>query len=332
MKKTTLKNILRDIDGTDKKHDDMASEFSSRVDSAQKGMFHDLAKHLFSMMREYFDKEMKSDKDKNASGFESLQAGFTRDIQSVLETFSALKKQLDGTDNLTKAEVKELKAELEALVDSYNDTSREAGIKVEGVSERVDEIFNVLDGIDERIEKALKPSASSISKLDKKIADAAKDIASIKKGETKSFKSFEQIAKKFKELEEAMKKLSKGLYDYGASFSILKDGLFVGQTFGVNFAAGTNTTVSTTVNAQGFITIAINATGGGSFSGTQEKSTTAPDGVTTTFAFAHTPKVIVWNGAIQTLTDDYTVSGNNVIFTSSAGVPKSGDKILNIYA
>lgn len=70
----------------------------------------------------------------------------------------------------------------------------------------------------------------------------------------------------------------------------------------------------------------------GSLSGTQEKSTTVPNGVLTTFAFAHTPKVIVWNGAIQTLTDDYTVSGNNITFTVSAGVPLTGDKILNIYA
>lgn len=70
----------------------------------------------------------------------------------------------------------------------------------------------------------------------------------------------------------------------------------------------------------------------GSLSGTQEKSTTVPNGVLTTFAFAHTPKVIVWNGAIQTLTDDYTVSGNNITFTVSAGVPLIGDKILNIYA
>lgn len=69
----------------------------------------------------------------------------------------------------------------------------------------------------------------------------------------------------------------------------------------------------------------------GSLAGTQEKSTTVPNGVLTTFAFTHTPKVIVWNGAVQTKTDDYTVSGNSITFTASAGIPQTGDKILNIY-
>lgn len=68
------------------------------------------------------------------------------------------------------------------------------------------------------------------------------------------------------------------------------------------------------------------------FVGSQEKSTTVPNGVLTTFAFAHTPRIIVWNGASQTLTDDYTVSGLTIAFTSNAGIPQTNDKILNIYA
>ena len=70
---------------------------------------------------------------------------------------------------------------------------------------------------------------------------------------------------------------------------------------------------------------------GSSFGGSQEKSTTAADGVTQTFAFTHTPKVILWNGQFQTLTDDYTVSSNNITFTGSL-IPSVGDKIVNIYA
>lgn len=69
----------------------------------------------------------------------------------------------------------------------------------------------------------------------------------------------------------------------------------------------------------------------GGFSGTQEKSSTTPDGLTTTFAFAHTPNLIYWNGQLLTTTDDYTVSGSSITFTSSAGVPLVGDKILNVY-
>lgn len=74
------------------------------------------------------------------------------------------------------------------------------------------------------------------------------------------------------------------------------------------------------------------ATGGSILAGTQEKSTTVPNGVLTTFAFAHTPGVIIWNGAVQTLTDDYTVSGLTITFTVSAGIPQTGDKVINIYA
>lgn len=93
----------------------------------------------------------------------------------------------------------------------------------------------------------------------------------------------------------------------------------------INFTGAT-----VTHSPQGVTTVAI--TGGSTLSGTQEKSTTTPNGSTTTFTFAHPPAVIVWAGAIQTLTDDYTVSGNNITFSASAGVPQIGDKIINIYA
>lgn len=71
--------------------------------------------------------------------------------------------------------------------------------------------------------------------------------------------------------------------------------------------------------------------GGGAFAGTQEKSTTVPNSSLQTFAFAHTPRVIVWNGTIQTLTDDYTVSSLNITFTGTK-VPQTGDVVSNIYA
>ncbi len=74
------------------------------------------------------------------------------------------------------------------------------------------------------------------------------------------------------------------------------------------------------------------SSGGGAFTGSQEKSTTIPNGVLTTFAFTHTPTLIYWNGAFQTLTDDYTVGGNSITFTASAGIPQTGDKITNVYA
>lgn len=70
---------------------------------------------------------------------------------------------------------------------------------------------------------------------------------------------------------------------------------------------------------------------GGGLVGLQEKSTTSPNGAVQTFIFAHTPTVIFWNGQFQTLTDDYTVSGNNITFTGT-NIPVTNDKIVNLYA
>lgn len=71
--------------------------------------------------------------------------------------------------------------------------------------------------------------------------------------------------------------------------------------------------------------------GGGGFAGTQEKSTTTPDATQQTFAFAHTPRIVVWNGTIATLTDDYTVSSLTITFTGTK-IPQVGDTVSNIYA
>lgn len=69
---------------------------------------------------------------------------------------------------------------------------------------------------------------------------------------------------------------------------------------------------------------------GSVFAGLQEQSTTTPNGSQQTFAFAHTPAIIIWNGAIQFLGIDYTVSGNNITFLTD--IPQTGDIIFNIYA
>lgn len=84
----------------------------------------------------------------------------------------------------------------------------------------------------------------------------------------------------------------------------------------------------TITNGHGSITIA--ATGVG-FQGSQELSTTSPNSSLQTFAFTHTPALIFWNGSLQTLTTDYTVSSLNITFTGT-NTPLTGDKIINVYA
>lgn len=112
------------------------------------------------------------------------------------------------------------------------------------------------------------------------------------------------------------------------NIKIQNGGLLLGSSFDtLNF----NTGISGIDSGSGVVEV--DATGsGGAFAGSQEKSTTTPNGVVTTFTFAHPPKIIFWNGAMQTITDDYTVSGSTITFTASAGIPVTGDKITNMYA
>lgn len=116
-----------------------------------------------------------------------------------------------------------------------------------------------------------------------------------------------------------------------ADHSYTNGQLIIGNssTGGVSFStliAGTNVTIT---NGPGTITIA--ASGSGSFVGSQEVSTTTPNGSQQTFAFTHAPKIIFWNGSLLTLTTDYTVSSLTITFTGTQ-VPQTGDKIINIYA
>jgi hypothetical protein len=106
----------------------------------------------------------------------------------------------------------------------------------------------------------------------------------------------------------------------------------IDQRWGAHGGGLSKVTTDTTLTGLGTPASPLSVVSSGSFVGSQEKSTTTPDGVLTTFAFTHTPRVIFWNGQFQTLTDDYTVSVNNITFQSSAGVPVAGDKIVNLYA
>lgn len=101
-----------------------------------------------------------------------------------------------------------------------------------------------------------------------------------------------------------------------------------GSTGGLSISTLTQGAGITITNGHGTITIAAT---GSAFTGTQEVSTTSPNGSQQTFAFTHPPAIIAWNGSIQALTTDYTVSSLNITFTGT-NVPQTGDKILNIYA
>ncbi len=57
-------------------------------------------------------------------------------------------------------------------------------------------------------------------------------------------------------------------------------------------------------------------------------SSTSPNGVTVTFAFSQTPKVVLWNGVMMFEGLGYTRSGTNVTFTAA---PETGADVRAIY-
>jgi hypothetical protein len=154
----------------------------------------------------------------------------------------------------------------------------------------------------------------------------------------------EKIIERTEVIKEVMPKLEVGMIKGAVSEKDLKkkvlDGMalidgrikLIDQRWGAHGGGLSKVTTDTTLTGLGTPASPLSVVSSGSFVGSQEKSTTTPDGVLTTFAFTHTPRVIFWNGQFQTLTDDYTVSVNNITFQSSAGVPVAGDKIVNLYA
>lgn len=194
------------------------------------------------------------------------------------------------------------------LKELSNTFRRELEMMIAGAAEKISNLHEKYSVIETKHEAAKKDFSTSLTKVEKK-----------------GLVMRDELRKKF---EDELKLVRKGISEMGYSLQLLSNDVFIGMTPALNFHAGSGMTISTAF-VNGIPKVSFTAS---ALSGTQEKSTTTPNGVHTTFAFAHTPSVIAWNGAIQTLTDDYTVSGNNITFTASAGIPQTGDKVINIYA
>lgn len=173
----------------------------------------------------------------------------------------------------------------------------------------------VIDDLNTRIEN-IKPSILSPTE----IRDSLETLEGDERFDISSIKGWDKVIEDIKKSGKSVRLVggTNGIMVYNGSTKL-------GIVKYINFTGGGVS--SSLVN--GLLTLTFSS---GSFSGTQEKSTTIPNGVLTTFAFTHTPGIIIWNGSIQTLTDDYTVSSLTITFTGSAGVPLTNDKIVNIYA
>ena len=181
-----------------------------------------------------------------------------------------------------------------------------------------------------------KNRADSIELAIRKIFEELREQSNSKhtslKGELEAIKNerehsdkglFDQVAKLEKELEE----WSKETYEYGSQMQILVNSALAGQSSIINFKNGTGTTVVSSVNPQGVVTIQINTSGGGT---TINEESVTFSGVTGTLA--HTPLTgtlkLYRGGARQQRGVDYTLSGATITL-SIASV--SGETFLADY-
>lgn len=273
--------------------------------------------------------------------------------QAIDIRVKSLSKELYSSLELLREKVEIYVGDLDVSLKSFQ-------AEIDAVRSQLDDSVDMRDqdriDLNDRLERMLSKvsdyvsssSTDAVSKSEKSIRTELKSslillkksLDGVKKDQTEhqknsdgfKYKSQEEIMKlhdKFGTLEVLVGKIPTDVFEFGSQLSVMLNGVFTAITGTINFKNGSGTTVTATPNGLA-VDIAVNASG--SFSGSQEKSTTVPNSSLTTFSFTHTPKVIFWNGAFQTLTDDYTVSSNNITFSASAGVPQTGDKVINLYA
>lgn len=118
-----------------------------------------------------------------------------------------------------------------------------------------------------------------------------------------------------------------GKYEYGSTLNVLGNGTAVGFTGAINFKNGTGTTVTTSLNRQGYVDVEIDLTGGFS----TLSSTETPNDIIQVFTFAAAtakPSFIVSDGAMMRATaKDGTVNWtwSNPLKQATMTIPPSDD-------
>lgn len=307
----------------------------NRGDNPRRDIASEIGKSVLELIEENTTEKTKEERKEFEKSITSIRSELSKSLLVISESIQEIRNDIEND------------TESQDLFDSFSEEVSLLREDIDSISTIIDESFDRSETEQKNLSAAYLEMGNRIDEIGKSVSEKLMgDIVKLRDSHSvldSSFKllqegnklhlsKFDIVDKNFLKFEKDLKKYASQIYEYGSSFSILNNGVLVGTTNGLNLKAGTNMTITVTVDKQGTVTAQFDATGGGSFNGTQEKSTTLPNGSVTTFSFAHTPKIIAWNGAVQTLTEDYTISGNTITFSMSAGVPQTGDKILNIYA
>lgn len=229
-------------------------------------------------------------------------------IKEIRKTVEELRETLEFSDSSIDEDLQDIYEKLDS-VEGLIETSMEMAVATaaDDATPKFDEIQTKLEEAVKTIEEKLRKAVDSIEKYDDK--ELKEGIRVLKADNKVHFKSTKELRKEFEKLEEMVIKFSKATYEYGSSFSVLANGNLVGQSFGINFKNGTNTTVVVTSNTQGFIDVAINATGSGG-TGYQQPTSGIVDGSNKVFVFATAPNVICVDQGrtMQATSSDTTVN------------------------
>lgn len=270
----------------------------------------------------------KAGKDLNenmAKHHENTKKELQKMIGNISGGFISLRSEINGLKNTKPIDLRPLWVEIAGFRKDIDDFSKQHKIDIQFLSK---EFSDTSKKIEERMGSFEFPSNEDLSLLQDKHKTLEEEVSLHKK---QSDSSFDVVAKIIKKLEEDIKKFGKSVYEFGSSFSILLNSITVGQTFGINFIAGTGITITTAVNAQGFISLTISSTGGGTWYQDEAVSGTK-NGSNKSFTLAHSPATVVFlylNGQIQVSGTDYTRSGTAISMTSA---PLSTDSLTATYS
>ena len=286
----------------------------------------------------------------HSSAREVLSKKFTDSKSELEKEIKTIRSLLEKDTNLSKSEISSLNSRLKKTEDSikiiyssfYRLDNAEGRIKILGSSfdkfkedsgARQDVFNSSIKEFEENIAKAINYFSEKVSSIEKeefssKLKVIESDVESFKKIDHNL--KFKELDDKFGLVDEILNKLSKGIYEYGASLNVSINGISIGTANNIDFVNGTDTTISYTTDNLG-VHIKVNS-----------KSQAVgipvygeiPTGSGVTFTLLHTPLngvIALYRGGARQqsgVLNDYTVSGNTITLSASLSV---GEVILCDY-
>lgn len=262
-------------------------------------------------LEEIEDIESLENIEKEIEEVKKIKAILKNDFEKIEESISEVKESLTIEDSSLRLDLEGINDELNSILEDLDERNEEVDeilSKIEKSQTKDTEMYKL--GLTNLGEQLKQSSEALVSDFNIKYKEIKLLLNKHKEDNTISLLEKDEIIDgKFLQLEKDLKKFAQGIYQYGSSFSISVNGIYIGTTAGVNFKAGTNVTLSQSTDSQGNITITFNATSSGS-----GISFETPTGVIggTSFIVLHTPKYIVSDGVTYFENNGYTLSGLNI--------------------